>query len=257
MKNQPEKENYQIRSVDRAITILELFRNFSPLTLAEITKKSGLPKSTVFNILAVLEKREFITEDKSGNYVIGAGALRIGWEFLRRRESLVAIAKPYLEKLVECFPGSRAHLSILANHNVLYLDVIESGFMYTNVGNVDPSYSSASGKVLLAEESEEKLKEYLEKTNFTAKTPFTITNPQKLRENLRQVREKGYAASDEENRLGFISFAAAIRGHDGGGIAAVSLRAVKSVLTESDKAEIVNTVCQAARQISLRLGYQD
>jgi peptide/nickel transport system substrate-binding protein len=247
----PVPANYQIRSVDRAIAILELFSDRFELSLGEIAEKSGLPKSTAFNILSVLEQHEFVTKHNGGSYRIGVGALRIGRQFLDGRGALTEVAKPLLEGLVERFPECRAQLAVLAGDKVVYLDAVESGPLHIYLGRDAPAYCTAPGKILLAELSENALSGYLSRAELAAFTPNTITDPRLLRENLQVARMQGYAVDDEENHRGFVCIAAALRTHDGSAVASISLRAVKALVSEADRAALTVAVCQAAKHISL------
>ncbi len=84
-----------------------------------------------------------------------------------------------------------------------------------NIGSRLPAYPTSLGRVLLAALPDDELDGYLRRTELRALTPCTITDPDRLREVLLQVRSDGYALIDEEREVGVRSVAAGVRDRDG------------------------------------------
>ena len=126
--------------------------------------------------------------------------------------------------------------------------------MSSTVGSRAPAHCTAVGKALLAFQPAEQAKQIIENglRRFTANT---ITEPERLLEELASVRAKGFAVDDEESEMGLRCVAAPIRDHTGLVSAAISVSAPVQRMTKKNLQTMVPTVVAAADAISRRLGY--
>ncbi len=171
-------------------------------------------------------------------------------------------AEPFLRDLAERTKET-IHLVILDRNEIVYIDKVEtdrnpSGLkMASRIGLRNPAHSSAVGKMILANFSEEELQSFLREETLMRRTKNTITDPILLREHLKSVRKQGYAVDDEENEKGIRCVAAPIYNEIGKTVAAISItvpafRVTKKTIQETLKKEVMAT----ASKISERLGFR-
>src|SRR5512143_2789274 len=147
-----EKVNYTIQSVSHALDILESFtKTEDELGVTELSKRLGLHKNNVFRLLATLENRGYIEQNKdTEHYRLGLKTLQIGSIFIEQRECRRQ-ARPVLEALMAA-TGETAVVAILRSSKVIYMDSVESNRTVravSRVGAILPAHATAVGKVQL------------------------------------------------------------------------------------------------------------
>ncbi len=255
-----DKSNYIIQSVSHALDVLEEFKgDVDELGVTELSKKLKLHKNTVFRILATLQSRNYIEQNRSNeNYRLGIRCLELGQTFVRQR-GLLKQAKPILSELAEK-SGETSYISILRGNEVVYLDSVEASTtvrVVSRVGLHMPIHATAAGKALVAFESDEELRRrFLKEQNRF--TPRTIIDPDDLLRNLTGVREKGYATDLEEFEEGLRCIAAPVRDYTRKVVGAVSVSGPAHRLSD-DKIEnlVAPEVIQSAQALSVRLGFRE
>src|SRR5208337_4853464 len=121
-----DKTNYVIQSVAHSLDVLEQFsRDVDELGVTELSKRLKLHKNNVFRLLATLEARGYIEQNRvTENYRLGLKTLELGQTFIRQM-GLLRQSKPVLEALVkEC--NETTYVSILKDFNIIYLDAVET-----------------------------------------------------------------------------------------------------------------------------------
>ena len=251
--------NYQIRALDRALTVLESFTASQPeRDLDAICERAGLPKSTVFKILSVLEHRGYVQKSEvTGNYRIGFQAYEVGNVYLAGL-SVFEVVHPVLKRLAARFPKSSAHLAVLppTNGQIVYLDIVSLNIFLSlvPVGSHYPAHSTALGKCLLAGLSEEELRRRLDGIALERHTSRTIVDRAQLNEHLAQIRAQGYAIDDEEMASGYFCVAVPVLDRRGATIAAISTSHAKEA-TDEDVASVLGEMIRAGDEINRSLGY--
>ena len=252
------KSNYIIQSVAHALDVLEEFKGDAvELGVTELSKKLKLHKNNIFRLLATLEARGYIEQNKSTeNYRLGLKSLELGQTFIRQM-GLLRQARQTLEQLAEK-ANETTYLAIIRNHDVIYLDVVEANQtvrVASRVGLRLPPYCTAVGKVLVASDSEEEIRKRLPE-HMEKRTPKTLVDPKALIEHLKKVNAQGYAIDDEEFEEGVRCIGAPVRDYTGNVVAAVSISGPAMRMTEKKIVDdLVQAVKQAADEISRRLGY--
>ena len=254
-------ERYRIRSVERALSILQLFAaEKGELSASEISRKLGLPQSTAFRLLVTLAASGFVEQNpENDRYRLGVGCLALGSTFLANSD-LRQRSIPYLERLRD-ETGETVHLGILDGYDVVYLDQLPGlhpiGLMSSKVGAHAPSYCTGLGKALLAFLPEEQINAYIQKVTLVPFTPNTITNPSELLSELSRVCEQGYSFDNEEHEQGVGCIAAPVFDHKGV-VAAISIAgpAERIIAGRAGDSEgrLVQLVTQTAAEISVQLG---
>jgi DNA-binding IclR family transcriptional regulator len=209
-----ESDRFQpVKSADRTLEVLEAIAVKSGrVTLPELARELGIPKSSLYGILKTLAKRQWVESDETGTrFGLGLRALLIGVSFIES-DDVVAQVAPVLDWLSAESGGEAVHLGRLDGPNIVYLAKRESKHalrMYSAVGRRLPAHATALGKVLLAQRTD---KEVISLLNWPLGklTESTITRRDALLKDLKQVRERGYAEDREENAEGLRCFAVAL-----------------------------------------------
>jgi DNA-binding IclR family transcriptional regulator len=245
-------EKYYLRSIGRALEVLDSFDGKSPLALKDIGAKIRLPESTLFRVLLTLEKHGYLQQAVDGTYQLSA-KLRFGW-ISQRAEVLRAKARPELEELVQRF-NETASLSYLFDDHIQVLDCIESFHeirMANRIGRVLPPHCSAMGKVITALQGHALAERIIECYGLFSRTEHTITDRGTLFAEFDRIRETGVACDREESSLGGVCFGAAVRNDGQPVVAAVSVSTPLVRITPDREAEIRAAVLEAAHRIAAR-----
>jgi len=255
-----EKSEYVVQSVDRALDILEAFNyNEEELGVTELSHKLNLHKNKVFRLLATLETRGYIEQDKkTGNYRLGIKIFEVANVFLHHL-GLRRQARPILEELVgKC--NETAYLAVTDGMDVVYVLMHETSHtvrVIPRLGHRLPAYCTASGKVQLAYESQDRLMQLLKDRPLRKLTRNTITDLDQLREHLAEVSRQGFAVDNEELEDGVCCVAAPVRDYSHRVVAGVGLSGPVSRFSPARvMTELVPLVKEAGAKISQRLGFE-
>ena len=260
MTKKREKSEYTIQSVINALELLEQFKgDIHELGVTELSKRLGLHKNNVFRLLATLESKGYIEQNKlNENYKLGVKCLELGQNYLKHT-GLLRQARPIMEEVVEkC--DENVYLSVLRGQKVVYIDVVEANQavrVVSRIGAQLPPYCCASGKAQIAalQDLGEDIEKYI---NMPLKpiTANTITKIDQLLKELEEIKEKGYAIDDEEVDVGVRCVGAAIRDYTKRVIGAISISGpVNRMSFERIENELGPLIVDAARRISEKLGY--
>jgi len=243
-------------NIDKTLSVLEaVSQNAKGLSLADIVKTVGLPKTTTFRILEILAAREYVAwNGDNERYYIGIKALEIGISGLIGLD-IVDVSIPYLQELSTTV-GDTSFLAVYNNGDVVYLYKAEgTGSIQTTarLGSRRPAYCTALGKVILANQAIEETDRVLEKKRikFTEKT---IVDRIKLYEEFANIRRDGYAIDDEGIEYGLYCLAVPIYNYTGTVIAAISVSGPIQRVSEN-RARIIDELKSVGAMISKRLGY--
>jgi IclR family KDG regulon transcriptional repressor len=249
-------EQYQVRTVDRALTILKLFIDFdSALSLTDISSKVQLNKSTSYRLLQTLVNNGFMEQSlQTGKYRLGVATLALGDAFLRQNDLCQRAHEALVQLRNSC--GETVHLAVLEGSEVVYLDKLPGlhaiGLMSSRVGGRSPAYCTGVGKVLLAYKTNEVIIPADTSRNFKIFTPHTITTQEGLNAELKKIRQNGYGIDSEEHEIGVACIAGPIFDHLGI-LAAISVSGpVERITTNMN--EFVKLVREEAARISLSFG---
>jgi IclR family KDG regulon transcriptional repressor len=255
--SQETQEKYVNKSLQRALRVLDLFTSEDRgLTATEISKRVGTLPGTVFATLRTLERAGYLVRDENKRYALGLKLLERASLVLARMD-VRATAQQTLKDVAREYKVN-THLAVLHEQSVMYLHREEgypSVILKEVVGTRVPAYCTALGKILLSGLDEGSLDEYLESTELSPLTPFTITEPGMLRSEIRQIRQQGYGVDNEEFHEGSLCLAAPVKGYEGAVIAAVSLSLPKSLATGGQLSQYINVIREASGRISQELGY--
>lgn len=250
--------NYPIKVLNKAFSVLDiLLKNNAPMSMTEISAELGLYPSTIHRILDTLKYGGYVEQDpNTQKYQLGLKLLELGMARLNQID-LVKEAKPFLKELVKkC--NETVHLAVLEDTNVLYLAKEESTQtirMISYVGKRAPLHCTALGKILLAFLPTDKREQLLNKMELFKLTENTITDKDKLQEELRRIKQVGFALDKEENEKYVRCIAAPIRDYKGRVIAAVSISGPSYRINEDNQNHLKEELVGTCQKISARLGF--
>ncbi|MFZ5918449.1 MAG: IclR family transcriptional regulator [Chloroflexota bacterium] len=252
--------DYTIQALHHALKVLETFldANTNEQGVTEISAALGLNKSRVFRILSTLEQHGFVEQNlDSKRYRLGLRLLAYS-EAVHRRLNVVHTADPVLDQLAEQ-SGETVHMGVVDGHEAVCVAKRESKHsvrLYAQVGKRAPLHAGGVPKVLLAHMSTEERQRIIRDNGLPRFTDNTITDPAALEEALAQIRQDGYVVAEQDLEPGAHSIAAPIRDHGGRVVAALSVAGPSQRFSTQDIQRFVRLVCDAADQISQRLGYR-
>lgn len=250
--------DYNIQALDTALQVLEVFLQpgHGALSLAEISQQLGLNKSRVFRILATLEQRGFVEQDRETHvYRLGLKLLALG-AAVQRRLDLTRLARHWLDDLAAA-TGEAVFLGVLDGLEAVCVDSRESKHpirLYAEVGRRTPLHVGGFPKVLLAYLVETD-PTVLDRLDLTPITPATLTTPHALAVELAGIRRDGYVVASNDLDWGACSIAAPICDHTGAVVAALSVAGPVERFTPDRITAYLDHVRQAAAGISAQLGY--
>jgi len=254
-----EKSEYIIQAVSHSLDLLEQFHDdVDELGVTELSKRLKLHKNNVFRLLATLESRNYIEQNKvTENYRLGLKTLELGQTFIKQM-GLLRQSRPVLEALVkEC--NETTYVAILKECHIVYLDVVETDLtvrVVPRVGARLPAYCTAAGKVQMAYMTDEELENYLPSKEMKRYTPKTVIDREELKKHLKVIAEQGYAIDDEEMDVGVKCVGAPIRDYTRRIIGAVSISGPSMRFTDERlEKELIPLVVRSGEEISHKLGY--
>jgi IclR family transcriptional regulator, KDG regulon repressor len=254
---QGEEEGTRLSSVANAILLMKTFSDEqSELGISALAERLGLAKSTVHRLASTLVEAGMLEQNKeTGKYRLGLAVFELG-SLVRRKIDISLEAKPWLMTLREQ-TGETVDLSILDHGGVVCVNFLESknvNRISSGVGLRKPVHCTAEGKALIAFQPASTIERIVGSGTVERRTPRTLIDPGALKEELANIRARGYATDDEEYELGVRSIAAPIRDDSGNSVAAVGVTGPKQRLTKTRLLSIAPFVTAAAQAISRRLG---
>lgn len=241
-------------TIDRAFHVLKCFTpdDVAGLGVTELSRRAGLSKSTTHRLLASLVKNSAVV--KAGDvYRLGPLFSQADSSTVTRHgEKVSEILTPFLSALFER-TRCTVHLGYLVGTDVTYANKLFSfrGVEApSRIGGRVPGYCTGVGKAILA--WDENLVEASINRGLSPWTEHTITNPDELRQVLRQVRQDGIAYDDEEIMPGLSCVAAPVFGQGPVPVAAMSVSGPTESFTSADHIPTLRKITQAASKAYLR-----
>ncbi|MDB5600114.1 MAG: transcriptional regulator, IclR family protein [Xanthobacteraceae bacterium] len=254
-------ERHSIQSVDRALTLLETIAEMGgEATLTELSIRTKLNISTCHHLLATLLKWGFVSKVPGRrSYALGARIIYLGHACLRQVD-LPRRAQPHIERINQS-TGETVHLCVLQGDQMVtvlrrearHAVRVETG----SIGRLAAPHATAIGKAMLAWLPEDEIRRIVGVDTAARFTPNTITDLEKLIEELRMVRRNGYAVDQEEFQPGVICIGAAIRDHSGAVVGSISASTPTMRADEAHLARLREDVMAATRALSAELGEPD
>lgn len=225
------KQRYVIPSLDRAIQVLDLLaQEPGGQTLAVLSRRTRIPKSTLFRIMATLQRHRCVQRsEEEGCYRLGHYLWELGRGFVDQCQPY-RVSEGHMKRLAET-TGETVFMARLEGSIVVYLrrvDGTKAVAMMRNLGQSTPVYCTASGRAILAFLPEEDVDAVLDGEEIIAWTERTITDRTALKQCLAQVRRQGYAIVDSEYNRELLCISAPVFDHENRPCAALTLAILSS-----------------------------
>ncbi|MBU8712693.1 MULTISPECIES: IclR family transcriptional regulator [Brevibacillus] len=238
-------------SAEKTLDILDLFDfDTRALNVPQIAEKLGQPQSSVYRHLRLLKEKGYIMESANGYYSLGYRFLKLA-KIVRLDMNITAIAQPVMRQLTK-ETEETSILLVYSNMQAVCLETIASHQpikVSSEQGQIVPLYGGASSKALLAFLAEEIVEELYGKGFVRKHTEQTITDLAVMKQNLAEIREKGYAFSDGEIDEGVVSYGVPIHDSDQQVVASLSIAGPRGRMLEKDEKELVAHLMAAAESI--------
>lgn len=244
-------------AVVRSLDVLELFLDARHgLTAPEVVQRTGLPRTTVHELLTTLTERKYLRrDDRTATYHLGLSVFRLGNAFAERLELNSVGLRVAQSVAQEC--DETVHVGILEGSDVVYVckvDSTQSVRMVSRMGGRVPASCTAVGKALLASLPEPERKKILRK-ELAKLTPKSITEPHVLANQLDQIRASGIAFEAGESNPDVSCVAAPVRDHTGTVIAALSISVPDMRWKQRMPDEWAQLASAGAARLSSELGF--
>lgn len=210
MSTLDDTDKKQIKSVNKCFRILEELQRQNGATLTDVATAIDDSPSTTFHYLSTLHSRNYvIKEDKK--YYPSFRFLSLGG-IARKRSDLFHNGKKEVDKLAEATEETARLIVNQAGWGITVYqstgELVEESF--GGLGYQEPLHSTAAGKAILTQLSDEKIDRVLDEHGLYQETPNTITDREELFEELNEIAISGYAIDREEHREGWQCIAAPI-----------------------------------------------
>lgn len=247
-----------VKSVDRALTIIKLVSTKKDgYGVTELASQLELNKSSIFRLLSTLMEHGFIEQDAETK------KYRLGYQYLELSSKLLDSidirkeAAPYLKELEE-LTNEVIHLVIYSQKEAVYIEKLEGNEtlrMHSQVGKRAPMHCTSAGKTILAYLPEGEVREIINQKGLPPHTDKTITKPDKLMENIKEIRYRGYGIEREENEVGITCIAVPIFNFRGEIAGAISISGPSIRMGEERMNDLKNKFLEIGSRVSRRLGY--
>ena len=228
--------------------------------MSRTARELGINRTTLLRLLHALESERFIEPRSEGDgWRIGVGLITLTAQAFFSQD-LIQTAVPVLTRLAGMLTLS-AHLAVLDGHEIVYLVRRVPNHAFASnirIGSRLPAHAANMGRIILANLPRERVERLYAGVDLRPVTPQTPVTPLQLRAQLDADRALGLAWSDGNYEAGISSVAAAIFDVSNMPVAACNVTGQTAQFEGAERrAQIGTAVSEAAREISLRLGWHD
>jgi DNA-binding IclR family transcriptional regulator len=197
-RDETAADDVGVSTTRKTFALLEALKDEEGVTIADLTERTDLPKSTVYRHLQTLTDLGYVIE-RDGNYYVGFRFVELGEQARSRRVGYTAAKRAVFELGQET--DERAVFIVEEDDEAVYVHRYGS-LTNTMIGHRRPLHSMASGKVILAEWDDAAVTRYVDEVGLEAITPNTIDDPDALFAELERIRDRGYAVNNQEHMEG-------------------------------------------------------
>ena len=258
MTNAKEESLYQLHSLARAVSVLEMLgESDTPLSLSELCRLMNLHKSTAHRSLMVLEQSGLIERTPENRFRLGLKLYELGNRAVEQIDLRTRV-RPYVSRLSAQI-GETVHLGVLQKSSIVYLDKTGPNRKIctsSKSGTSNPVYCTSMGKAILAFLPQDEVEQIIANLKFVRYTENTLCTREDLLKSLEKVRRRGYAIDDEEIELGVRCIGAPVFNQDHRAIAALSVSGPTLRITVQSVPALAERLLRCCREISTSLGSQ-
>lgn len=243
----------------KALDILNIFDSRGEINLKQAAELAGMTSNRTVRILGTLESEGYVHRDpKTRTYRLGYRIHALGKAF-EKENNLPSICKPILQQLVHV-TGESASLFVESGGARMVLAREEGTHdlrFAVSEGNRMPLHAGAGGKILLAYGDDELLENLADNDAMVSFTENTIVDKKKMRQELLDIREKGYATSTGERISHSFAIAAPVFAQDGSLIGALGIAGPEIRFQENQLKARIDLVLDSALSLSKMLGWAE
>jgi DNA-binding IclR family transcriptional regulator len=249
-----KKDGTRLSSVAAAIRLLKVFdEDNAELGISTLSRQLKASKSTVHRLATTLLAEGLLEQDPvTERYRLGLGLFSLG-ALVRKRLSVTSVAKDLLTDLRDEV-RENVELAVLKGDSITYIYDFESPEavrLRPRLGMSSLAIDSVLGMVMIAFQREERIKELLN----GASPRLSAARRKELYKEIEKIRIDGFAAEEENAKLGAICVSAPVRNADGSVSSAIGVT-VPDQRVNAQRIEILSRrIVETAQAISLRLGY--
>ncbi|WP_164707981.1 IclR family transcriptional regulator [Paraburkholderia phosphatilytica] len=244
---------------ERAFHIIEMTAQLGRVSTADVVTALGIPKTTAHRLVSNLEEFGFLEHGmERGRYQVGPRLLELATHIFAASTSQGPIHALLMD--LSRRTAETVSLGVMRGSEVVYIDsAIGNSPLTLNFqkGHRAPVHCTSSGRVFLANMDRKQLDAYMMSGPWEPITPFTIVDPDRLRQQIEAVRKQGYASNDSEFAIGVVGAAVPIAGPSGRVVACLSISAPKARKSLEEVTMLVPTLQAAAMRITRILGVLD
>lgn len=246
-----------LKTVNTTVEIIQALVELDGAGVTELADHLDLSKAAVHNHLTTLQANRLAVK-RGTTYELGLRFVTIG-EYVKHQSDLYEAGTGPTDDLAE-ETGEYAHLMTEEHGRGIHIykargtEAVAEEYHHLNLERPDHLHYSSAGKAVLAYLPEDRLEFIIEEYGLPERTENTITDPSTLREELAEIRERGYALNDEEEIVGLRAVGAPIRASDGDILGAISVSGPTSRMKgETFRREVPEQVMEAANIIELNI----
>ena len=254
------REAKSVKSVGKALHLLDIMAQArKPLSLGELSVRSGWPKSTVYGLLTALREGDAVEQrPENGHYYLGLRMFEYGCAVSDAWDILAAARVPMTRAAQ--ISGESVFLSTLDRGEALILDRADAAGalrVISEIGARLPAHCTSQGKLLLAYTSAGERRHLLRETPLQAFTPHTIIDPDVLDRERDEILQQGFAVENGEYRVGLRSVSAPVRDAQHCVRWAVTISGMLRKQGSDEFTSATRLVIEAAAEISRALGWRE
>jgi len=257
---QVHKPKYPVQTLEKALEIIELLskeNSADGLGITELSRRLGIGKSNIHRILDTLMAFGYVEK------TISLNKYRLTWKMFQlgnaipRQRKLSQLNIKMLRSLCEKYQET-INLGVREGSDVIIVSKVDPETALKvnfNVGEREPFYATALGKVLCSELDREQIENLYKNAEIKTYTAKTITDLTQLIYELDRTRKQGFAIDDEELSIGLCCIAMPVRNYNGDIVAAVSVSGPSFSLNFNKIMDVKDDLAQVCHDMSRYLGY--
>lgn len=241
--------------IGRMLAIVELVAVTGTISVAQVVETLGIPRPTAHRMVAMLEAVGYL-QKLPGRTGYGPAPKLVSLASDIMASTVVYLALNTTLTELAARIGETCSLAMLSGGDVEYIASAFGGSPLTlqfQAGQKTPIHCTSSGRIFLANLSDERLETFLASGPWQPVTPQTLTDPRKLREELKVIREQGYALNDSEFIVGVVGAAVPVRNTEDRVLAALTVSAPKSRMPLDKLKTFIPAMKSAAARIARSL----
>jgi len=224
-----------------------------PLSAADIGRLVGLPKQTVHRLCNTLVKEGYLARDEGRGHLrpgrrgreMASGILHVSSSHIARHQILQSVADRV---------GETVNFVVPEDQGMSYQDRVETNWAFRiqlPVGSHVPFHCTASGKTFLATLPNAERRRLVNVMTLDSNTSTTITTPEALLSELKQIAKQGYALDNEEFVEGMVAIAVPVRDLNGRYFASLAVHGPVQRLSLEQSIALAPMLCEASEKLTL------